>query len=171
LVGAVNTGLCSDAEQGWKGAGIRAGVSATPKHEYFHRYDAYAVYGLPWEWRTTSGWGLSPQLDIMAGILNGGDETGFIGSVGPSIVLDKPGIGLELELGINADILDRREFGKQDFGSILLFGANMGITYRFYHGIGIGYRLEHLSNGHIFYPNGTSNTGLDLHMVTLDWRF
>ncbi len=39
----------------------------------------------------------------------------------------------------------------QDFGSILLFGAYMGLFYRFDCGLKVGYRLQHISNGHIFY--------------------
>jgi hypothetical protein len=108
---------------------------------------------------------------ISAGALHSNGETGFIGSFGPGLVFDKRGKGIALEVGINADLLDRRQFGDIDFGSILMLGAYMGVAYRFDNGLGIGYRLQHLSNGHVFYPNGTPNPGLDEHLIGLSWNF
>ena len=49
-------------QAGWQEAGVRMGIQAGPKREYFHQYEAFAVYGLPWSWRQPSGWGLEPQL-------------------------------------------------------------------------------------------------------------
>jgi hypothetical protein len=155
----------------WQEAGVRMGIQAGPKREYFHQYEAFAVYGLPWDWRTSSGWGLAPQLSASVGALQGGNETGFIGSIGTGLAFNKPGNGVAVEGGINADLLDRRHFGRQDFGSILLFGAYMGLAYRFDCGFGIGYRIQHLSNGHIFYHNGTPNPGVDLHLIGVSWNF
>ena len=159
------------AEASWQEAGVRMGLQAGPKREYFHQYEAFAVYGLPWEWRTSSGWGLATQTSVSAGALVGGDETGFIGSVGTGLVFDRLGNGIALEMGINADLLDRRKFGRQDFGSILLFGANVGLSYRFSCGLGISYRIQHLSNGHIFYPSHTLNPGVDMHLIGVSWNY
>jgi len=147
------------------------GIQAGPRREYFHQYEVFSVYGLPCDWRTFSGWGLAPQLSVSAGALQGNNETGFIGSVGTGLAVNKPGNGIALEAGINADLLDRRQFGKQDFGSILLFGAYLGLSYRLESGLGIGYRIQHLSNGHIFYPNGTPNPGVDMHMIGVSWNY
>jgi len=164
--------LGTPAEGGWQEVGVRMGIQAGPKHEYFHQYEAFGVYGLPWDWRASSGWGLASQLNAAAGALHGGNETGFIGSVGTGLTLNKkPGNGIALEAGISANLLDRRQFGQQDFGSILLFGAYMGLSYRFHNGPGIGYRLQHMSNGDIFYPPGTPNPGLDMHMIGVSWNF
>lgn len=159
------------AEANWEEAGVRMGIQAGPKHEYFHQYEAFAVYGLPWDWRTSSGWGLAPQLNTSAGALVGGDETGFIGSVGTGLALNKPGGGIALEGGINLDLLDRRQFGRQDFGSILLWGAYIGLSYRFAGGLGLGYRLQHLSNNRILYADKPPNPGVDMHMIGVSWNF
>lgn len=160
------------AQADWQEAGVRLGIQAGPKHEYFHTYEAFAVYGLPWSWRTSSGWGLATTAEGSLGALRGGDETGLIAAVGPGVAFNKrPGDGISLEAGVNADLLDRRQFGQQDFGSILLLGAYLGLSYRFPNGLGIGYRLLHLSNGHIFYSNGDPNPGLDLHMIGVSWSF
>jgi Lipid A 3-O-deacylase (PagL) len=147
------------------------GFSATTKHEQFRLYDAFAVYGLALDWRHSSGWGVTPQIDAALGILEGGGKTGWISSVGPALVLNKQDTGFTTDLGISANLLDRRHFGSQDFGSILQFGAHLGINYRLYNGLKVGYRLQHLSNGHILYPPGTPNPGLDLHMFGISYVF
>ena len=163
--------LCADAPGGWDEVGLRMGLQATKKHVYFHQYEMFAVYGLPWDWRSSSGWGVAPQLAVSAGALHRTDVTGFIGFVETGLVLDKPGFGLAPEVGINANFLDRRHFGDQDFGSMLQFGTYLGLFYRFDCGLKIGYRLQHISNGHIFYEDGTPNPGLDMHFIGVSWTF
>lgn len=159
------------AEAGWQEAGVRMGIQATQKREYFHLYEAFAVYGLPWDWRTSSGWGLATLLTTSAGALVGGNESGFIGSVGPGLVFNKPGNGVALEAGGSLNLLDRRQFGRQDFGSILLWGAYLGLSYRFANGLGVGYRIQHLSNNRILYSSNTPNPGVDMHMIGVSWNF
>jgi len=167
-----NTGIAnsSDATGGWNEAGLRMGIQAGPKKEYFHQYEVFAVYALPWVWRSSSGWGVAPQLNTALGVLHTAADTGFIGKLGTGLTISKTGFNLLPEFGINVDILGKRHFGKQDFGSQLLFGAYVGLSYHFDSGLGIGYRMMHTSNGHIFYPNGTPNPGLDLHMISVSWQ-
>ena len=159
------------AESGWNEAGVRMGIQVNSKEVYFHQYEAFAVYGLPWEWRSASGWGVAPQANVSLGVLDGGGETGLIGALGTALTLDKPGAGFSTDLGINFNLLDRRRFGRQDFGRILQFGAYLGVNYRFTNNIKIGYRLQHLSNGHIFYSEETPNPGLDMHLFGVSYVF
>jgi len=165
--------FCAEAPGGWNEVGVRMGIQAGYEHAYFHQYDVFAVYGLPWDWRSSSGWGLAPQLSVSAGALYDNDPqvAGFIGTVGTGLVLDKPHFGLAPEVGINANILDRKQYGAQDFGSILQFGAYMGLFYRFDCGLKIGYRLQHISNGHIFYSQKTPNPGLNTNIIGVSWTF
>jgi hypothetical protein len=171
FIGSLSPVSSQSAESGWNEAGVRTGIQVSPRHEYFHQYEAFGIYGLPWDWRGSSGWGLTPQAEISLGVLDGGGETSAIGSAGTAIVLNKRGSGLSTDLGINANFLDRRHFGRQDFGSILQFGAYMGVNYCINNKIKIGYRIQHISNGHIFYPNGTPNPGLDMHMLAISYVF
>lgn len=163
--------VCANAKGGWEDAGVRIGFQAGPKSENFHQYELSVTYGLPFEWRNLSGFGVAPKLNAAAGVLDGGGDTGFIGSVGTSLLFDKTGIGLKPEVGINANLLNKNRFGRQDYGSMLQFGAFIGVIYRFESGLGIEYRLQHISNGHIFYTERTPNPGLDLHMIGLSWLF
>lgn len=159
------------AESGWNEIGVRAGFPAATKHEYFRQYEIFAVYDLPWEYRHSSGWGVTPNANISLGVLDGAGESNFIGSLGTAIVFNKQAPGFSTDLGINANLLNKRHYGSQDFGSILQFGAYLGVYYRFTDGLKIGYRLQHISNGHIFYPNGTPNPGLDLHLFGVSYMF
>jgi len=160
------------AEGDWQETGVRMGIQAAPRSEYFHRYDAFAVYGLPsWDWRMTSGWGLAPQLETSAGALVGGNEIGFIGSVGTGLAFNRARNGVALEAGANLNLTDRRQFGRQDFGSVLLWGAYMGLSYRFESGLGVGYRIQHMSNNRILYSSSTPNPGVDMHMIGVSWNF
>jgi hypothetical protein len=163
--------LAAGAEWGWKEAGLRMGIQAGPKHEYFHLYEAFGVYGTPWEWRSASGWGLATRINTAAGALHGGHETGFIGSLGPGFVFDRWGRGVALEAGGDLNLMDRRQFAGQDFGSILLWGAYMGLSYRFANGLGVGYRIRHLSNNRILYSSKTPNPGVDMHLIGVSWSF
>lgn len=159
------------AQAGWQEAGLRMGIQAGPKREYFHQYEAFAVYGLPWDWRTSSGWGLEPQINTAVGALVGGNETGFIGSAGTGLSFNRPRNGIALEAGVNLNLLDRRQFGRQDFGSILLWGAYVGLSYRFTGRLGVSYRLQHLSNNRILYTDSTPNPGVDMHLIGVSWNF
>jgi hypothetical protein len=161
----------SQAQEGWNEFGVRTGIQAGPKREYFHLYEIYAVYGLPWEWRSGTGWGIDSQLNTSLGSLHTAADTGVIGSLGTGVTVTKAGFNLVPEAGINVNLTDKRQFGKQDFGSVLLFGAYLGLSYRFDSGFGIGYRMLHLSNGHIVYSKDTPNPGLDLHMIGISWHF
>jgi hypothetical protein len=171
LIGGLAPVSALSAESGWNEAGVRMGFQVSSKHVYFHQYEAFAVYGLPWDWRSASGWGVTPQANASLGVLDGSGETGLIGSVGTALVLNAKASGFTTDLGINFNFLDRRQFGRQDFGSILQFGAYLGINYRFDNGIKIGYRLQHISNGHIVYAEDTPNPGLDMHMFGISHVF
>lgn len=159
------------AESGWNEAGVRIGIQASPRRIYFRQYDVFTEYGLPWEWRGSSSWGLTQHVTASLGVLNHGKDSGFIGSVGTEIILDKHGPGFSADLGINTNLLNKRHIGIMDFGSILQFGAYLGINYRFANNLKIGYRLQHISNGHIFYPEDNPNPGIDMHMIGLSTVF
>jgi hypothetical protein len=159
------------AESGWNEAGVRVGIQASPRREYFRQEEAFAVYGLPWDWHGDSGWGLAPQLTTSLGVLESQRSAGLIGSVGTALALGYRDSGFTTDLGINFNFLNRRHFGRVDFGSILQFGAYIGINYCFDNGIKIGYRLQHISNGHIVYSEDTPNPGLDMHMIGVSYVF
>lgn len=163
---------CGSPDQGWESVGLRAGISATSRREFFHKYELYATYGLPWSLRADSGWGVALQLDTAAGALEGAGETGITGSVGPAMVFDKGGKGIAFKLGGDICGMNRYRYGNVDLNGNLLFLGQVGLLYNFASGPGIGYRFQHISNGGLAIGgHGDGNTGVDLHMIDLSWNF
>jgi hypothetical protein len=171
IIGCIVPESGISAESGWKEAGVRTGLQVSSRIHYFRQYDAFAVYGLPWEWRGWAGWGVVPQVEASLGVLDGAHDTGFIGSAGTVVNINNPDSGISTDVGISLNFLNKRQFGRQDFGSILQFGACIGVNYRFDNGLKIGYRIQHISNGHIVYAEETPNPGLDLHMFAVSYTF
>jgi hypothetical protein len=175
LTSCVSSGWCTDpSEAGFKSIGIREGISATTKNRYFHQYDLYAVYGLPWSLRAKSGWGVAMIVNGAVGALHAADETGFIGSVGPGVILDKGDRGFAFDVGGDLAFLTKYKFedetGNHNLNGNPLFQGHFGLAYRFDFGLGVNYRFQHMSNGG-FGLHGPGNPGVDLHMFGLSWNF
>lgn len=168
LVASVPQVWGQDQDEGLHTVGVRIGWMATTRDAYFHQYEAFASYGLPWSVRNDEGWGLAMQLNGALGALHAAGETGFIGAIGPGVIFDKAGgKGVAVELGGDVNFLSQDHFGRVDLDGLALWDGHIGILYRFAAGPGIGYRFQHMSNGGI---NGHINTGLDLHMLQLTWN-
>jgi hypothetical protein len=161
-------GCCSAAEARWQSIGVRGGLTLIDTAHYAHQYEGFAVYQLPWEARSASGWGVSTQVGMTAGILNSGGEDGFIGSLGPAFGLSKTGVPLEVDAGVSLAILNRDTFGSRDYNGKAQFISHGGLTYRFCERFGLGYRYQHMSNAGM---NGGTNPGLNLHMIGIYWFF
>ena len=170
LACGARSGWCDDQEQGWKAVGIRGGFEATSRRSEFHQYEAYATYGLPWSLRSASGWGLAMQANGSAGVLRGGGEDGFIGTLGLGVIFDKPGPGFAVDLGGDICGLSRYRYGPVNFNGDPLFEGHFGVAYRLASGPGVSYRFQHMSNGGLG-RSGDINTGLDLHMFGVSWNF
>lgn len=172
LLGNATVAWCGSPDEGWKAVGIRGGFSATARDEYFHLYEAYATYGLPWSLRGDSGWGVGLQLDGTVGAIHSAEKNGIVGSLGPSAIVDKGGKGLAFILGADLYGTSRHKFGEVDLNGTLLFAGHVGLLYRLASGPGLGYRFLHLSNGGQGIGGDTNtNTGVDLHMIDLSWNF
>lgn len=169
LMSGVPQGWCEDADEGFNNVGVRIGFPGTSRQEYFHQYEAFTSYGLPWSIRSASGWGIALQVNAAAGALHAAKETGFIGAIGPGVIFDKAGgKGVALFFGGDLNILSKYRFGQVNLNGHYLFDGHGGIMYRFESGPGIGYRFQHMSNAGL----GTKrNTGLDLNMFEVSWNF
>ena len=161
-------GHCGAADTFLRSVGVRGGLSATGTESYFHQYDAFGVCGLPWEFRTRSGWGVLTQLDFAAGMLTGEGRYGLVGSAGPDFSFGKTDFPIELDLGISAAGLSRDTFGNKDYNGHLQFISHAGIDFRVTHKLGLAYRFQHMSNAGL---NGWQNPGLNMHMFGLNWYF
>lgn len=157
----------SAEETDWIAIGFRAGLSATDGNEDFEQYESFATYGLPWSWDLTPGWFLSTRINLSAGALRGGGETGFIGSAGPSITLSMVQGLIFVDGGISAALLSEHTFGHENFGGPIQFISHVGISFKLGANLGVGYRFQHMSNASIY----NQNPGLELHVLELSYFF
>jgi hypothetical protein len=150
----------------WTGLGFRGGVTASNHlEEDLQQYEVFAVYRLPWSWQWSSGLRLDTRLEITAGALTGGGDTGFVGSIGPDFVLTKAGVAVGI--GISPTLLSRSEFGVEDVGGTFHFTSHIRIGYRLTDHWEFSYRFQHMSNAGIEEPN----PGVDLHTLQLGYHF
>ena len=154
-------------ETDWIAIGLRAGLSTTDGEEDFEQYELFSTYGLPWSWELTSGWFLSTRINLSAGALRGGGDTGFIGSAGPSVTLSMVQDRILLDGGISAALMSEHKFGQENFGGPIQFISHVGVSFKLSDNLGVGYRFQHMSNASIY----KRNPGLELHMLELKYFF
>src|SRR5262245_31999713 len=112
--------------------GARGGFSVRDSHGRgrFYESEAFANFNLPWHWDLGSEWHLQTRLDLSAGWLTGRGDDGFVGTLGPSLVLGREGFPLFLVGGISPTVLSRDEFGTLDFGDLFQFTTHIGLTWQ-----------------------------------------
>lgn len=110
------------------------------------------------------------QANAAAGVLRSEDETGFIGTLGPGIIFDKPNTGFAVDVGGDLCVLNKYKFNTMNLNGNPLFEGHVGVAYRFPSGPGVFYRFQHMSNGGLGL-HGPGNTGLDLQHVRGELEF
>jgi Lipid A 3-O-deacylase (PagL) len=151
----------------WQMIGLRVGISDNRNDEDFRQYEGFASLNLPWSWSLGSDWTLATYLEVNAGILNGGGESAFVGSIGPGLYFAGLRDRVGIYLGVNPSVISRHNFGDDDLGGPFQFTSHIGIDFNVTPHFAVGYRLQHMSN-FVFYD---SNPGLNLHMIEAAYRF
>jgi hypothetical protein len=136
--------------------------------EEFKEYDMAANFRLPWAWYSQSGWGAGIRLMASAGVLYSDGDTALVASLIPLIALGSQDGRFTLDMGAGGALLSRHRFGTQDFGGNFQFALTAGAGVPLFERLGVGYRFLHYSDAGIYGPN---NTGADLHMLELIYRF
>jgi lipid A 3-O-deacylase PagL len=151
----------------WGAAGLRTGFSATSWNNNFWQREAFATHNLHWRWHSDSGWHLQTRLDLSAGALRRRGDEGFVGTLGPTLVLGKGDFPLTFEAGFSPTILSKDEFRGVNFGVPFQITSHAGFGCRIYKQLSAGYRFQHMSNVSI----SEHNPGLNLHLFELSYRF
>ena len=74
-----------------------------------------------------------------------------------------------LEGGVGISFFSKWEYGAvEDFGGPIQFILDVGLNYRVYERLGIGYRIQHWSDGGIYGPD---NRGVEMHLIEFSYRF
>ena len=147
-------------------AGTRVGFS-THQSKQFYQTEAFACWDLPWGITPVDGWNVHWRLDISLGALNERGIHAAIGAVGPSLVLSRVKTPVTFEIGCSPTVLSRYEFESREFGTPVQFTSHAGVNYDFGEHWRVGYRLQHMSNARL----NPENPGLNLHMLSVSWRF
>ena len=151
----------------WESVGVRYGISATSFNNLFGQAEAFTRLDLPWRWDFAEHWRLQPRLDASMGWLGRRGDNGVIGTMGPSVGVRHEGFPIEFEGGSSSTLLSRDHFGNTDFGIPLQFTSFLGLSADIGKRWGIGYRFQHMSNAGL----GSDNPGLNMHMVSIRYRF
>jgi hypothetical protein len=151
----------------WQLLGLRGGISDNRNDEDFNQYEGFATWNLPWSWDLGANWTLTTYLEANAGLLRGGGDAAFVGSIGPGPYFTGLKDKISIYLGVNPTIISRHEFGDEDLGGPFQFTSHIGIDFNFAQHFAIGYRLQHMSN-FIFYDE---NPGLNLHLIEIGYLF
>lgn len=146
--------------------GVRGGTEATSVDGRYAAGEVYYLRHLPWRKKLLDGLEVATRLDAGAGYLNASSASGGWLALGGNVVLDMTGRGLALECGFRPAWLVRHHFGTDDFGGPLQFASHVGLAFELGPLI-LSYRLQHMSNAHLF----KKNPGLDLHLIGLGMRF
>jgi hypothetical protein len=151
----------------WKSIGLRAGMNDTRNDEDFEQYESFATWSLPWIWHPFLNWTIGTYLEANAGVLRGGGESAFVGSIGPGIYFTGFKEKIEISMGINPTIISKHKFGDEDLGGPIEFTSHIGLNLNFARHFTIGYHLQHMSNGVLY----DTNPGLNMHMIEMGYRF
>jgi hypothetical protein len=136
--------------------------------EPFQSGDLVVSFRLPWGWYSPAAWGIGARLMTGAGILYGAGETAVVVSVIPLASFGSRDGRFSIDGGAGGALLSRRRFGEQDLGGHFQFVLTAGVGIPLYRQLGMGYRFMHYSDAAIY---GQHNTGADLHMLELTYRF
>lgn len=148
-------------------AGGTFGLSENKGGNHFYQTEAFVHWNLPWRWGKEDGLHAQTRLGVSAGWLHGWDEDGFIGTAGPALSLGWKRVPVFVEGGFGPTFMSRDTFGAADFGSHLQFTTYGGLTWACGSHLSVGCRYQHMSNGRLAKPN----PGLNLHAISIGWRF
>lgn len=147
--------------------GVRGGFSANESGAEFNQAEVAANFDLPWRWNAGAEWGLQTRLDLSLGWLGSSSDNAFIGTLGPSLILERKGFPLSLEGGVSPTLLSKHDLGAKNFGTKFQFTSHIGLNWDIASRVRLSYRFQHMSNAHL----SEHNPGLNLHMLGISYLF
>ena len=164
---AVGTAKGASALLRWESAGVRVGCSLSSFSDPFLQSEIYSAWEVPWECDVGKQWRFMPKLEMSLGGLTGHGESGFVGTLGPVVVLRPKDAPVYLEGGFRPTVLSREVFGDRDLGSHFQFTSHLGLGWDLSDRWTLSYRFQHTSNAGL----GHANPGLNMNLVGLGYRF
>lgn len=166
LLLAAQTGAGADKVH-LESAGVRFGASLTSSHANFYQTEGFANLSLPVVFNLGTRWQAQSRLDLMAGSLSSKSDHGFVGTLGPSVVVRRERFPVHFEAGSGLTGLSRERYPTKDFGIPFQFTTHVGAVWRMGWHLDLAYRFQHMSNAGL----GRPNPGLNLHLFALGYGF
>ncbi len=145
--------------------GGQGGFSFNDGDESFTQYEALANYKLPWRWNLDEI-SLGMRVTSTAGVLDGGGQTGAIGSLGLAFVLGD-GHDFNVRVGSAATLMSEDEYGDEDLGTLFSFTSHLCLSYRFWDELSARVRVQHMSNASL----SDENPGVNMFLFGLHYAF
>ena len=147
--------------------GARGGSSFETDAGYFRQGEIFAARNLPWHWDPFWGLNLKPRVEVSAGCLSGGQQDGFVGTLGPVIEVQEKKFPVVLVGGVSPTFLSRYNFSERDLGGRFEFTDHIGLDWHVTKCFTVGWRFQHMSNASIY----KHNPGLNLQMLSSSYSF
>jgi hypothetical protein len=154
------------SSSGWLMVGLRSGLSDDGGVD-FVQHEVFAVHRLPLQGRGPGDWRWRLRLEGTAGLLRDAGKRGLVSSLGPSLALTSPKGRWIIDGGTSGAFLSRYRFGDKHLGGHLQFITHLGIEYLLQPQLGLGYRVQHMSNADVY----AENPGVDLHLFQISFHF
>ena len=152
-------------ENNWE-IGAQGGASFNSKDESFTQYEALLNYRLPWRWGIADGFDLGMRVTSTAGVLDGGGESGGIGTLGLAFVFPD-GRDFQVRVGSAATYMTKDVYGDEDLGTHFQFTSHLAVSYRFWDELSARVRVQHMSNAGL----SDDNPGVNMLLFGLHYAF
>lgn len=153
-------------ETNWE-VGLQSGWSYSDEDESFNQTAIIVAHRLPLKWRRWDTLDVSTRLTAMAGVLDGGGDTGFLGTLGLELVIGLGDSPFEVRAGGGATLMSRYKYGDEDLGGPFQLTSYVGLEYRFLETWSGYARTQHMSNAGIY----SENPAVNMIMMGLRYRF
>jgi hypothetical protein len=147
--------------------GAQGGWSYNDDEESFNQADIIVAHRLSLQWQRWDVLHVSTRLTAMASVLDGGGDTGLLGTLGLELVIGLGDSPFEFRTGGGATLMSRYKYGDEDFGGAFQFTSHLGLEYHFLESLSAFTRMQHMSNAGIY----SENPGVNLMMIGLRYRF
>jgi len=141
---------------------VRGSVDDFNTDEDMEVYELAYVQDLPWAWERRST-RIQWQVEVTGGVIDGGNETGFLGTLVPKVAFQKNRFFFDIGGGLA--VLGEDELGRQDFGGNLQFIAQGGGGYMLTDRFSAGLQLRHMSDA------GIHDDAEDMNIFLLELRY
>lgn len=146
---------------------LQGGWSYRYDKESFNQAAVILAHRLPLQWRRWDVLAVSTRLTAMASVLEGGGDTGLLGTLGLELVIGLGDTPFEFRTGGGATLMSRYKYGDEDLGGAFQFASHIGLEYRFLERLSGFARLQHISNAGIY----SKNPGVNLMAFGLRYAF